>query len=104
MGETPKVHGSAQFLQKQNTMAMRIGLPFADRYYLLRERKKIAKLVEEGKDTEATVIRERLLRRYQGGLENQYYSGLFTRDHTPEERRFAIEIRRRMDLKRPSDP
>lgn len=83
---------------------MRIGLPFAERYYLIRERKKIASLVKEGKDAEATTIRELLLRRYQGGLENQYFGGLFTRDHTPEERRFAFEIRRRMDLKKPSDP
>ena len=89
---------------RQNTLAMGIGVPYAEGYYLRRERKKVKALAAEGKVAEATALREKLLDRCEGGLENEYFSALFTRDHNPEERRFALETRRRLDLKRPSDP
>ena len=104
LGEVPKAHGTSQFVQLQNTIASRIGFPFAEKYYFDRERKKVAALVAEQKEEEATALRERLLDRAVGGIENRYFSGLFTREHTPEERRFAMENRRRIDLKKPSEP
>ena len=89
---------------RQNTIATQIGIPFAERYYLLRERKKVARLKKEGKNKEATKIREKLLDRYEGGLENAFFSALYTRDFNPEERRFSLESRRRIDLKHPNKP
>ena len=90
MGETPREHGNSPHVMSTNTLAMNLGIPYVELKYLRREREKIPPLMAEGKVEEATEIRERLLDRCQGNLENRYFGTMYTRDHNPEERRFTF--------------
>ena len=83
-----------------NTLASQIALPFGELKFARRERERIAQLdTDPAKAGEAREARDRLLDRHNGRLENSYFCGIFTRTHTPEERRIALETRRRRDLK-----
>jgi hypothetical protein len=83
-----------------NNLALSIGLPFAELRFSKFERERIAKLDKDpGKALEATASRDRLLTRFEGVLQNAYFMATIARGHTPEERRIALETRRRTDLK-----
>ena len=99
LGEIPRKHGSSAHVMKMNQIALDIAPAFMDLDFMKRQREKVTALESEDKKEEATVIREQLLNRSQGGLENIFFMGLFCREHNFEEKRFALETRRLIDLK-----